>query len=227
MLSLLLFLLFLGVAYPDGIDYTTEDVDFPEECKSIAKPGDHIMIEYSLTSGSLEHAAQMQPENFHHVVLQDEDTLLHRTLKGMCENSTRLVRFTGGGDKVLVLPPILPSFRVSKEAGNTDLKVIVRHITQAEDYDIFHAMRVNNFSRVIDLIDEQRGGEWRPQFLISTTSMPLRCLSLPLWGGCSEMTRQGVWGAFGYPSANSTFFPLPAQSPLQLTPSMSMDRVFS
>jgi len=139
--------------------YTVDDVQFPKECPQIAKAGDHIMFEYVLSSGPKVHASQMNPEHFHHVVLADEDTTLHRTLKGMCENSTRILRLTGAGDKQLFLPPLMPVIEIDAEDGNTNFKVTVRHITSPDDYGIFQAMRMNNFSNVIDMIDDQLGGD--------------------------------------------------------------------
>ena len=139
-------------------EYSVEDVEFPENCQHIASPGDHIMFEYIITSGSKVHAIQVAPEQYHHVALEAnaDDRLLHRAVKGMCENSTRILRFVGAGDKFLNLDPIL-YLNVPAEDGNTEMKITVQQITPAEDFEIFLHMKTNNISGVIDLIDAQRG----------------------------------------------------------------------
>jgi hypothetical protein len=114
-------------------------------------------MEYQLTSGTHVHASQMAPENFHYVVLQDDESALHRTLKGMCENSSRQLRWVGAGNKDIFLSPLIEQITLDAKHGNVELLVRVRHITPPEDYDIHTAMRNGNYSRVIDMIDDQHG----------------------------------------------------------------------
>ncbi len=76
-------------------------------------------------------------------------------MKGMCQNASRSLQFYSA--KEANLNPLLFSTLLS-EVGNVALDVIihVQYITKQEDYQIFDALK-SNFSRVLDLIDEQKG----------------------------------------------------------------------
>jgi ankyrin repeat protein len=81
---------------------------------------------------------------------------MERGLKGMCENSTRELIFEPLDNTVIEIP-FFHSNRLPSGDVNCKLILTLHHITQPEHYEIFMAMRMNNFSKVIDLIDDQRG----------------------------------------------------------------------
>jgi hypothetical protein len=59
-----------GLASSDFTDYSTEDVFVPTQCDSIAKLGDHLLIEYTVAFANGSTAAsQKAPSQLYHVLL--------------------------------------------------------------------------------------------------------------------------------------------------------------
>jgi hypothetical protein len=58
-------------AATDAPDYTTEDVFVPTQCDSFAKPGDHLLLEYSiyLANGTVTSSLK-SPSQLYHILLE-------------------------------------------------------------------------------------------------------------------------------------------------------------
>ncbi len=78
-------------------------------------------------------------------------------MKGTCKNATRRI-FWDDGSKVNTLPIFL-----NAEAGIQNanqgiyIDLTIEHITTSEEYEIFAAMRIGNYSMVLDLIENHIG----------------------------------------------------------------------
>lgn len=161
----------------DYTDYTTEDVFIPAQCDSIAKPGDHLLLEYvvSFANGSIasEHKA---PTQLYHILLDMSDELpVPVALKGMCKNSTRKISWLEA-PKVNLQPIFL-----SAEAGLSDqdqgvsIELTLVHITDPEDYRIFDHLRSSNITAALDLIEAHKGinafDEWGQSALMMAVQL--------------------------------------------------------
>jgi hypothetical protein len=73
-MSLLLVSLFLCIVLVSSLGskhFTTEDVFIPDECESIAKPGDHILLEYTVVfANGTEGSSLKRPAQLYHVLLE-------------------------------------------------------------------------------------------------------------------------------------------------------------
>lgn len=69
-LNVLVFCSLLLVAASHSVPFSTEDIFVPPECESIAKPGDHILLEYNvLFANGSSGASLKQPSQLYHVLL--------------------------------------------------------------------------------------------------------------------------------------------------------------
>ncbi len=67
----LLIALAVAVVYALPSDFVTEDIFIPTECVKIAKPGDHILLEYAvLFSNGSTGASLKRPSQLYHVLLE-------------------------------------------------------------------------------------------------------------------------------------------------------------
>lgn len=152
-----------GVVQGAGSVYTYkfEDKYTPDSCEKIAKAGDHILVTYEtwFVNGSAgpSHPQYTQPL---HTILDPRDELpLHQAIKGMCQNSTRALKWdsTSMLHGVALHPIIGVGLGVLELNEPLVMDLHVDHITDPSDYQIFDAFKHNNVSRLLDLIDEHVG----------------------------------------------------------------------
>eukprot|EP01039_Chlorochromonas_danica_P001551 gene1549-1689_t len=139
--------------------HDVEDVFFPVDCEKVAQAGDHVLLEYSvvLSNGTISHRVGA-PNQFYHAILdRNDESPVISSLKGMCTNSTRRLRWRHASE-VNTQPIFIPhqSFAVDgDESMSLDIRLV--HITSSEDYEIFAALRQQNYSKVLELIDQHVG----------------------------------------------------------------------
>ena len=139
--------------------YTTEDIFVPEQCDSIAKAGDHLLIEYSVTLANGTSGASLKaPDQLYHVLVDASDELpVMSALKGMCKNATRHITWDVPSE--VNMQPIFLKSDKEVNSVNQGLTVAIHvvHITEPDDYAIFDHLRANNIPVVLDMIEEHKG----------------------------------------------------------------------
>ncbi len=98
---------------------------------------------------------------------------MHSALKGMCRNSTRKITWEDPAN--LNLEPIfLSDARLADLDEEMSIILHVVHITTAEDYQIFDAIKSGNISLTLDLIEAHKGvnavDEWGQTALMIAVS---------------------------------------------------------
>jgi ankyrin repeat protein len=94
---------------------------------------------------------------------------VHRALKGMCVNGTRVLTFPNGID---VSPDPLPisKFAAENVEDKVTITVTLRHITSQADYQIFNSFKMGNLSDVMHMIEDHKGvnavDEWGTTILM-------------------------------------------------------------
>lgn len=142
-------------------EYT--DVFVPDNCDSFAQPGDHVLVEFELfySNGTVAQSAK-RPDQLVHFVVQegavsvsDSDSII-KSIKGMCKGGSR--RFTWSTAFQANFRPIIS---VSSLFSNLyePMSAILKmdQITRSEDYAIFDALKANNSTLVLDMIDAHIG----------------------------------------------------------------------
>ena len=85
-ISIVCFFIFSGIVWSssDFTDYSTEDVFVPVQCDSVAKPGDHLLLEYSivLANGTITSYLKA-PSQLYHILL-DKSVRNQRYLRVFC-----------------------------------------------------------------------------------------------------------------------------------------------
>lgn len=113
-----------------------------------------------------------KPEQLFHVLVDSTDLPVNAALKGMCLNGTRVMRWASGMD-VNLSPLAIPKESLLDYGEELLLHITVDSITSATDYQIFNAFKMQNLSKVIDLIDEHKGinavDEWGHTMLMLAT----------------------------------------------------------
>ena len=161
----------------DFTDYTTEDVFIPAQCDSIAKAGDHLLLEYVIAfSNGTVAAEHKSPEQLYHILLDmSEELPVSLALKGMCKNATR--RITWEVAPKVNLQPIFLSAEagLSQEDQGVSIDITLVHITDPEDYRIFDFLRSSNSSAALDLIEQHKGinafDEWGQSALMMAVQL--------------------------------------------------------
>lgn len=135
-----------------------------ESCTKLAKGGDHVLLTFTSRFGNgsqgPSHPQYMQPL---HAVLDPQSELpLHEAIVGMCENGTRTLKWSSlSAVHEVALHPIVgikKHLSLDEEADQSfSLNIHVERITEPTDYEIFVALRKENISHVLDLIDEHKG----------------------------------------------------------------------
>eukprot|EP01035_Chromulina_nebulosa_P036997 gene36997-49922_t len=136
-----------------------EDIFVPNQCDSIAKPGDHLLLAYSIsfTNGTTAYKVD-KPSQLHHIILESsvDESSLSFGIKGMCRNATRKFVYENGVK--FRLPPLLyAGYPLINEENEIAVVVTVVHITEPDDYQIFSRLLEGNITAVIELIDAHRG----------------------------------------------------------------------
>ena len=172
------------LSYAESSPYEIEDT-LVSDCSQYAKVGDHLLFEFSFSfeNGTSFGPVMQKPDQLKHILLDqgESNNHVHAAMKGMCLNSTRIVTWSEGLNEV-DLDPILPSGRtyMNDIENVVSLKLILHHITGPEDYQIFDALKKDNISLALDLIDDHIGvnavDEWGQTPLMYATHrgiMPL------------------------------------------------------
>lgn len=94
---------------------------------------------------------------------------MHKYLKGLCVNETRILAWNSGSNLDLSPTPVDPNNLIDLEEM-VSIKFTVEHITEPDDYQIFGAWREGNLSLVLDLIEKHKGinavDEWGQTILM-------------------------------------------------------------
>lgn len=94
---------------------------------------------------------------------------MHKYLKGLCANETRVLRFESGSGLDLSPTPINPNNLIDLEE-KVSIEFTIEHITTPSDYQIFGAWREGNLSLVLDMITDHKGvnafDEWGQTLLM-------------------------------------------------------------
>jgi hypothetical protein len=111
-------------------------------------------------------------------ILKDSPNSFQVALKGMCENSSRLIKWDNPYDADL--NPLLPSQQSAhffEGVNGISMTINLHHITKPSDYAIFSSFRDGNYSKVIDMISEGEGvnaiDEWGHSTLMIATQNDL------------------------------------------------------
>mmetsp|Transcript_16077 Transcript_16077/g.24231 ORF Transcript_16077/g.24231 Transcript_16077/m.24231 type:complete len:317 (-) Transcript_16077:184-1134(-) len=151
-----------------------EDVYVPLDCHSHASPSDHLLIEFTVkqSNGEVIQPAYKKPGNLFHVLLEQSDLPVHRALKGMCENGTRVMSWENGHDLNLAPLPV-SKYALQNLEESITVEISVQHITPQSDYQVFSLFKMGNFTEVMTMIDEHRGvnavDEWGSTLLMQAT----------------------------------------------------------
>lgn len=158
-----------AVAYAEPVMIS---VHTPADCVQITAPGDHLLITYRAyrEDGETIEPAFQKPGQLFHMALEQNDILpMHKYLKGLCANETRILRFENGAGLDLSPTPINPNNLIDLEE-KVSIEFTIEHITTPSDYQIFGAWREGNLSLVLDMITEHRGvnafDEWGQTLLM-------------------------------------------------------------
>jgi len=150
-----------------------EDTFVPAECDTIASPSDHVLIEFIIRMANGEEVSPkfVRPNQLFHILLDHSDsTIVHKSIKGMCTNGTRIVTWDNGNNINLAPLPISKNAFVDVD-DEVSLEITVFHITPPEDYQIFDAFNTGNISLVMDLIENHKGvnavDEWGQSILMA------------------------------------------------------------
>ena len=123
------------------------------DCLHFAKYGDHLLLEYSIQLDDFKPFAERQvPDTLFHIHL--DPSLDQFMIKGMCLNSSRLVRWPSA--KGLNFHPFTVSHTLTEDLP-VSLSMTLHSITEDSDYEVFDAFKNGNTSRVLHLINEHKG----------------------------------------------------------------------
>eukprot|EP01037_Dinobryon_pediforme_P029525 gene29525-33199_t len=158
--SICLFAAFLAAAFAVvAANYRTQDIFIPYECDRVVGPGDHVLLEYRayFSNGTLATSHTKPSILIHAQVTAQEDLPVLQALKGTCKNATRRIIWDDAST-LNTLPIFLNADAgVQRAEQGVYIDLTIEHITTAEEYEIFAAMRQGNYSSALDLIDNHVG----------------------------------------------------------------------
>jgi len=149
-----------------------DEIFVPATCESIVKPGDHLLIEYSIIfKNGTEAFSLKRPEQLFHIILESSNdaSSISFGIKGMCRNSTRKLTFESGAK--LRLPPLVyTGSPLTSEPNEISILITLVHVTDPADYQIFSHLLEGNITAVVEMIQAHHGvnavDEWGEVLLI-------------------------------------------------------------
>lgn len=160
--------------------FVTEDIYVPTDCDGVVKAGDHLLLEYSLIDPEEEELYALRPPNhrLYIVVLEDETSVVHKTLKGMCRSATRKIIFDSPPEEES-LAGLDTGYAMDQIAAIT-LEVV--HLTDHQDFEIFSHLGARDSGKVSLMLAEKQGSgavnEWGYSALMFAVEMEvLSCFS--------------------------------------------------
>ena len=182
----------IGRAASSDDVFRIEDVFIPDNCESVAKPSDHLLIEYEIQfhNGSIGSNTK-KPQQLYHIQLDLNDSPIVKALKGMCKNATRKVVWDFAGDINL-----FPMSRTQGALAQLDepigVELTVEEITDQEDFQIFAAIKENNASLILDLIEAHKGINAVDEYGFTPLMIAAANQHLPLLAGLLNTRRPAV-----------------------------------
>lgn len=167
--SLFFFLFVLNSA----LGMVVEDVYIPEDCSSFAATSDHLLLEYEASDahGNIGKSVRAPSQLMHLVV--DDSKPVGRAVKGMCINGTRRVTWQDWGSVDMSPLPLDKYLFGDEVSSEITVEFKVMGITSAEDYQIFNYMKMKNYPKVAEMIDDKKGvnalDEWGQSILMLAT----------------------------------------------------------
>lgn len=150
-------LILIAAAQADeGQSFSVVDSYVPDHCDNIAQTTDHLLLEYKLRydNGSEVNYIKSTGQLFYVKLDVVDDLQVLKGLKGMCQNATRTLIWNSA--KGVNLSPLLIQSNLNNLDEKIEVEIKLQRITTQSDYQIFDALK-NNFSRALDLFDEQKG----------------------------------------------------------------------
>lgn len=94
---------------------------------------------------------------------------MHKYLKGLCANETRILKWENGADLDLSPTPVMKNNLIDLDE-TVSIEFTIGHISSQDDYQVFGAWREGNLSLVLDLIGDHHGinavDEWGQTLLM-------------------------------------------------------------
>jgi len=160
MIVLLLALAFLESSFGSGMEF--EDIVIPDTCDVLANVNDHVLFSFRATFENNTAGPEISPTSQPYYTLLDATSLegLGAGIKGMCENSTRRLKFediSADANKGKLSPVITPSSGIYELEEEFTFEIHLHKVTSQDDYQIFDAFKKDNISMVLDLIEQHKG----------------------------------------------------------------------
>lgn len=135
-----------------------DDIFIPENCDSIAEQMDHLLIYYSFIFANNTIGLSLEsPNQLFHIQLSNMDEMpVLKYLKGMCENSTRDIIWDSSFG-VNFSPLIRSESIYSLNEEPLTIRIFLNFITKQKDFHIFDALRSNDITVALDVIESNHG----------------------------------------------------------------------
>lgn len=136
---------------------SVEILDMPDDCKSVAQPGDHLMLRMTVQDASSnEELYATQSFQAQHVELGHESIsdAFTEGLIGVCRGEVRKLTFPAE-----VMKGKGPNMDDAMRRGAATLQATVEvlELTSMKDYAIFDFLQNEQFDQVLGMIDEHTG----------------------------------------------------------------------
>lgn len=140
------------------------------QCKHPAALGDHILINYNLSTSTKSFSFSLPSYKANHVQLADKEHPFETLLLGSCPGDVVQSSFPISAfqpyledENMLAGPnsPSLPSWLKDKQEDEEDdrveLSCIVKEVTTDQDFSIFQALNTNNLTVVMQKVEDGVG----------------------------------------------------------------------
>lgn len=143
------------------ISFSVEDVNIPNDgCEVFAQLGDHVLIEFEILfqNGTVGNSVK-RPEQLFYFQIDGSEDNINKAVRGMCLGATRKISWPAAS-----LANLFPIFAHRAQSMYTSIEdesltavITMDSITTVDDYAIFDAIKADNSSKVLELIDQHKG----------------------------------------------------------------------
>ena len=171
-LAVLVLLLLVVSAQTSIVPSSTEDLYIPDNCNTLVRLHDHVLLDMHLKfdNGTIYRPVSQNNQNIYGKLDNIDDKPILKAIKGMCKNSTRLLRYESANEANL--EPFSSFFGHVTDPVN--LVIRVDSITTPTDFQIFQIIHNKDIAKALDLLEMQVGinavDEWGQSALMLAIS---------------------------------------------------------
>lgn len=143
------------------IQTSTEDLYIPDNCVTLVQLHDHVLLDMHIKfdNGTIYRPIPQNNQNIYGKLDNIDDKPILKAIKGMCKNSTRLLRYESANEANWEPFSSFFGLVMDERDGNIPINLVIRvdSITTPADFQIFQIIHNKDIAKALDFLEMQMG----------------------------------------------------------------------